>query len=417
VSRSTSTSLARALLGPAGGGFRRFWLATAVSVFGTWMAAVALAIRMYDVTGSPAWVSALLFADFTPAVVIGFALGGRLDRLPIRTALVACDLSSAAVFAVLAAVRTPWAVVALAGCAGVATGVFRPLSAAAVPLLVADDDMETATGAIGGADNAMTFLGELFGGVLVGAIGASAALGLNAVSFAASAALLATCTELARRGDVSGDQPRRWHLRETAARIRGSPVLRQIAIGWTIATFVVGVVLGVQIPLLRGTFNAEPWQVGVMLGLTALGLVAGSLFAGSRRFGRGAYPLALAGYGASVMIVGASPGLVLAGAGLALLGVFNGVAIVLNRTRAVRATGPAERASVISFLISLTVTAQAAGTIGGGLAATLISPRWAFIGFGLVALVVAAPLALSVGPRPGWELAPAPATDRDDRGP
>ena len=55
MSRSTLTSLARAVIGPAGIGFRRFWLASAISVFGTWMAAVALALRMYDVTGSPAW--------------------------------------------------------------------------------------------------------------------------------------------------------------------------------------------------------------------------------------------------------------------------------------------------------------------------------------------------------------------------
>src|SRR5436305_5784721 len=104
------------------------------------MAAVALAIRMYDVTGSPAWVSALLFAEFTPTVVIGFAAGHRLDRLPIRATLVACDLAGAAVFLGLATVSTPWAVVALAALAGVSAGTFRPLAAAAVPLLVTDDD-------------------------------------------------------------------------------------------------------------------------------------------------------------------------------------------------------------------------------------------------------------------------------------
>jgi MFS family permease len=415
VSRPTSTSLAHAVLGPAGTGFRRFWLASAISVFGTWMAAVALALRMYDVTGSPAWVSALLFAEFTPTVIIGFAIGSRLDRLRIRTTLVVCDLASVLVFLVLAAVSTPWAVVALATLAGVAAGVFRPLSASAVPLLVADDDLESATGAVGSADSGMTFLGEVLGGVLVGAVGAGAALTVNAATFAVSALLLSTCVPLARRGTTATEQPRHWHIRATVTRIRRSPVLRQIAIGWTLATFVIGVVLGVQVPLLRGTFHARPWQVGVLLGLTALGLVAGSLFAGSRRFGRNAYPLALAGYGACVMIVGASPVLGLAAVGLALLGVFNGIAIILNRTRAVRETDPAERAGVISFLISLTITAQSLGTIAGGVAATVASPRWAFIGSGLVALLVAAPLAQSVGPRPKWELRRSPWAGDDDR--
>ena len=89
----------RALVGPGGGEFRRFWLATAISVLGTWMAAIALAIRMFDMTGSPGWVSALLFAEFTPVVLIGFLVGDRLNRLRVRRSLVICDIGSAAVFA------------------------------------------------------------------------------------------------------------------------------------------------------------------------------------------------------------------------------------------------------------------------------------------------------------------------------
>jgi MFS family permease len=236
VSVPTSRSLVRAAIGPAGVGFRRFWLATSVSVLGTWMAAVALSIRMFDVTGSPGWVSALLVAEFTPTVLIGFAFGHMLDRLPLRRSLMASDLGGAAAFAALALIDTPWMVVLLAGVAGTAAGVFRPLATAAVPLMVSDDDLETATGAIGSADNAMTFLGEVIGGVLVGSIGAELALALNAVSFAGSALLISTCTSLARRGSDAPAERAAIHALATFARIRRSPVLRQIAVGWTIAT-------------------------------------------------------------------------------------------------------------------------------------------------------------------------------------
>jgi len=134
-------ALLPAVMGPSGVGFRRFWLATSVSVLGTWMAAIALSIRMYDVTGSPGWVSALLFAEFVPSVMIGLLAGNRLNRLRVRRAMVLCDLGSAVVFALLALIETPWAVVALAGTAGIAVGVFRPLATAAVPLLVSDDQL------------------------------------------------------------------------------------------------------------------------------------------------------------------------------------------------------------------------------------------------------------------------------------
>jgi MFS family permease len=403
----------RALVGPGGGEFRRFWLATAISVLGTWMAAIALAIRMFDMTGSPGWVSALLFAEFTPVVLIGFLVGDRLNRLRVRRSLVICDIGSAAVFAALALISTPWAVVALAALGGVGVGVFRPLATAAVPMLVADDDLEAANGALGSVDHTMTFLGELVGGFLVATVGANLALGLNSASFLVSAILVLSCGALAGAGRTAA--PDRTEIgiakgfaRTTLARIHASPVLLQIAIGWTITTFVIGVVLAVQVPLLRGTFHASPTVVGLLLGLDALGLVAGSVVAGSRRFGRAAYPLALAGIGGCAMIVGAAPDIALAAFGFTLLGVFNGFALVINRTRVVRDTEPAERAGVISFLIALSATGQAAGTICGGVMATLASERWAFVLFGVLALLVAAPAALMVGPRTEWNLQPSP---------
>ncbi|HEX2589273.1 MAG TPA: MFS transporter [Gaiellales bacterium] len=408
-------SLSRAWVGPPLRGFRRFWLATSISVLGTWIAAVALAIRMFDVTGSPGWVSALLFAEFTPLVLIGFLFGHRLDRLPVRGALAVSDLVAAAVFAVLAFVDEPLAVVALAGVAGIAGGVARPLSTAAVPLLVPDHELERATGALGSADNAMTFFGEVIGGVLVGTVGASVALGLNAVSFAASAAMIAGTAALARPAHLETPDSSSLRPRETMRRIRRSPVLRQIALGWAAGTVVLGVVLAVQVPLLRGEFGASPAAVGLILGLDAAGLVAGSMFAGSRTFGRAAFPLSLAGMGACVMIAGASSWLGLATFGLTALGVFNGVAIIINRTRALRATEPAERASTIAFLIALAATGQVTGTILGGALATALSPRWAFVLAGTFALLVAAPVSLVVGPRAEWQLRPSPWAERGRR--
>ena len=46
--------------------FRRFVLATAVSVLGTYAAAIALAVRTFQDTGQPAWVSAMFAAEFLP---------------------------------------------------------------------------------------------------------------------------------------------------------------------------------------------------------------------------------------------------------------------------------------------------------------------------------------------------------------
>lgn len=115
------------------------------------------------------------------------------------------------------------------------------------------------------------------------------------------------------------------------------------------------------------------------------------------------------------MIAGASSWLGLAAFGLTTVGVFNGIALVLIRTRAVRATEASERASLIAFLIALAATGQVTGTILGGALATALSPRWALVLAGMVALCIAAPVALLAGPRAEWHLQPSPWAERDRR--
>ena len=137
---------------PPGADFRRLWLATAISVFGTWAAAITLSVRMFRDTGSPEWVSALFVAEFAPAVVIGVLFAGRLDRLPPRRALVISDLVCAVCFVALAAVHQPAAVIALATVAGAAAGVFRPVALASVPVLVEEPELDAANGALTAAD-------------------------------------------------------------------------------------------------------------------------------------------------------------------------------------------------------------------------------------------------------------------------
>ena len=63
---------------------------------------------------------------------------------------------------------------------------------------------------------------------------------LNSGSFLISALLISTCAVLApapEPGEPAGPGLA-GHFRNTLGRIRQSPVLRQIAVGWSITTFV-----------------------------------------------------------------------------------------------------------------------------------------------------------------------------------
>src|SRR5581483_5424397 len=94
--------------------YRTLFLATVASGVGTWVAVIALTVDVYDRTHSAKWVSALLIADFLPAVAIGILGGPLVDRLPRRQLLIAADLVRCGVFAALPFAGSAGAIVALA---------------------------------------------------------------------------------------------------------------------------------------------------------------------------------------------------------------------------------------------------------------------------------------------------------------
>jgi len=116
-----------------------FW-ATAGSAVGTYLAALALSVDIYDRTGSGRWLAVLLIADFLPIIVIGITLGPLVDRLSRRRLMITSDLVRAATFVALPFVDEPALIVALAAVNGVATGFFRPAVWARMPSHVADDE-------------------------------------------------------------------------------------------------------------------------------------------------------------------------------------------------------------------------------------------------------------------------------------
>jgi MFS family permease len=416
----TTSRLQRLLLGlvgPASPGFRRLWLATTVSVLGTWAAVIALAVRTYDETGSAAWVSALFVAEFAPPIAIGIFLGRALDRLGVRRGLVASDLLNAAVFATLAFVHEPVAVVALALVGGAANGVFRPLSVAAVPLVVPDEELDVANGALAGIENGMTFLAQAIGGIAVALVGAAGVLGVNALTFVASALLLATCRPLRAGAAAAGPGPmvRRGllgDLRVAAATIRRSTPLLHVAVPWTLLVLLAGAANGIEVAFLRSAFGAGPAAIGAVIACMSLGLVAGSVAGGAvvRRVGA-SFPLVTLLFAAGWLACWAAPSAIAAGAAFAALGVLNGLVVVHNRSALMRESAPGERGALIAFVMAVGSAAVVAGAALGGVVATVWDPRAVFLVTAVAAAALAAPAAALIHSRDGLAARPLRAAD------
>ena len=171
--------------------FGYLFLATAGSSFGTYLAAVALTLQVYDATESGVWVAALLIADFLPIVVIGFLLGPLVDRLSRRRLMIASDLVRFGVFAALPFVDGVGGLIALAAVSGIATGFFLPAANAAIPNLVPEEELVNANSLVVTVETLSWMIGPVVAGLLVTAWGTTVPYAVNAVTFLLSAALVA----------------------------------------------------------------------------------------------------------------------------------------------------------------------------------------------------------------------------------
>jgi MFS family permease len=358
-------------------------------------------VRTYSETHQPGWVSAVFAAEYLPPVVIGLGMGSMLNRLPPRRALVVSDLVNAAVFGAVTFVHTPAAVVGLAVVAGAASGIFRPIALGVVPAVVEESQIDEANGSLAAVDTAMSSIGQAGAGALIAIIGASAVLGVNAVSFLASALLLASCRRLAAAPPEQG--PRRGaarQLRRSLRQIRRSAALRQVALSWVPMLAVVGVVNSIEVPLLLGPFKAGPAVAGLAIASATAGQVLGSLLAG--RIGRRlspVYPLCLAVLGAGILASGLSPLLGLVVLCFIVSGIANGLALVHNRSALQRATAPEDRPGILGLLIGAGAVTTTMGAAAGGVLAGVVSTRAAFVAAGALGMVTALS-ALATQPEP-----------------
>jgi MFS family permease len=384
--------------------FRLLSLATVGSAFGTWLAFVALTIDVYDRTGSAVWVSALLIADFLPAIVIGLAAGTLVDRLPRRRLMIASDLVRVAIFAALPFANEPGAIVALAAVAGFATGFFRPALYAGLPNLLDDEDLPHGNSLLQTIENLAWALGPVIGGVLVAATGPDAAYWINAVTFLVSAALLAGIPDrLLQAAPAIG----RGYWRDIAdgfALVKNSRALLTVLTAWNVIMLASAGVNVAEVVLAKDAFGAGDFGYGLLVGATGLGLALGSLLAGALLGNRAIATVYATSIGlVAVGMVGAaaSPNVWVAAFCVIVLGIGNGSAVVCNALLVQRGAPDELRGRAFTLLMSSNYVVLGVGMIAAGPLTDELGPRfvWAVAG-GLAAVAAIVGLALGRGIAP-----------------
>jgi MFS family permease len=399
--------------------FRLLALATVGSALGTWLAFVALTIDVYDRTGSAVWVSALLIADFLPAIVIGLAAGALVDRLPRRRLMIASDLARFAIFAALPFANDAVFVIVLAAAAGFATGFFRPALYAGLPNLLPDEDLPHANSLLQTIENLAWAVGPVVGGVLVAATSPDSAYWINAVTFLVSAALLAGIPDrLLQAAPAVG----RGYWRDVAdgfALVKSSRALLTVLTAWNVIMLASAGVNVAEVVLAKEAFGAGDFGYGLLVGATGVGLALGSFVAGSLLEHRAiatVYATSIALVAVGMVGAAGSPNVWVAAVCVAVLGTGNGAAVVCNALLVQRGAPDELRGRAFTLLMSSNYVVLGLGMVAAGPLTDELGPRtvWALAG-GLagVAAVVGLLLARGIGARaePGVErvLEPEPA--------
>ena len=363
--------------------FRLLALATVASALGTWLAFVALTIDVYDRTDSAVWVSALLIADFLPAIIIGVAASSLVDRLPRRRLMIASDLVRVAIFAALPFANDPGLIVALAAVAGFATGFFRPALYAGLPNLLPDEDLPHANSLLQTIENVAWAVGPVLGGLLVAATGPDAAYWFNAVTFLVSAALLAGIPDrLLQQARAVG----RGYWRDIAdgfALVKRSRALLTVLAAWNVVMLATAGANVAEVVLAKDTFDAGDFGYGLLVGVTGVGLALGSMLAGFQLEHRALATVYATSIGlVAVGMVGAAaaPGVWIAAVYVGVAGAGNGAAVVCN---------------------ALLVQRGAPDELRGRAFTLLMSSNYVVLGIGMVA---AGPLTNELGPRTVWAI-------------
>jgi MFS family permease len=263
------------------GAFRRWWFANLVSNVGSWMQTIAAQWVMTTLTSSAFLVGAIQATNL-PVLLLavpGGVLGDLLDRKKLIIAGQAVMLASAAALGALevAGLVTPAVLLILLCGIGVGQGLTGPIAQTLQPELVPAPERPQAI-ALGSVNqNLARAIGPAIGGLLLAVTSAALVFFVNATSFLAVIAVVATVSVPARVLALP-----REHVRSATVAggrfVRNSPALLAIMIRAAAFGFFASGVWALLPLVARHTLGLGSGGYGLLLGAVGIGALIGATF-------------------------------------------------------------------------------------------------------------------------------------------
>ncbi len=268
--------------------FLKLWSAQGISALGSRITRTALPILAVLTIGATVEQIAILSAlALAPGVIVGLAMGGRVDRRAKRPMLIGADLFRAALL--LTVPLTAWLgwlsmgqLYAVAALTGAATTLFQIADKAYLPALIGRSRLVEGNAKLEATDAMAEITGPGLGGLLVQAITAQLAIAFDALSFLISALLLGAIrrAEVPAASDTGDDGPTLIHdLRVGLRACVLHPLVQPVFLVEALSAFLNGVFATLYTVFALKTLGLTAATLGLVISVGGIGALFGALLA------------------------------------------------------------------------------------------------------------------------------------------
>lgn len=246
-----------------------------LSALGDWLALVALALQIEDMTDSAFAISGLFICLWAPVVLLAGHVGLLVDRFETTRLLAVVSIAQVAVATALAFVDSVAAILVLATLLGVGFAISQAAEFALVPAVAGADRVQEANGHVETARYVGFTIGPICGSLLALAGGTAVAMLVNAATFAivAVAALRLRVRRPPRVLPTGAPKPR---VRDGVTHLFAG---RDLAVAMTVA-FVSLLFMSASIPAdlvyVEDVLGVEDLGLGTVYTAWTIGMIVGS---------------------------------------------------------------------------------------------------------------------------------------------
>jgi MFS family permease len=375
--------------------YRRMFVGSATSFFGTQLTAVAVPVQMYAMTKSNAWVGVLGVAGLVPLLIFslwGGALADRLDRR--RLLLVSSTLMWLVTLSLLAQaalkVNSPWLLLGLVAVQSAAVAVTMPTRSAIIPRIVPADEMAQANTLNFTISNVATVAGPLLAGVLIGTSGGGVfwAYAADALTFTVALWAALRLPAMPPVGEVS-DKRGGWSDVMFGLRYLGTTPVLLLSFAVDIAAMALALPRALFPAVATNEFHGG---VGWLFSAIAIGAVVAGVSSGwvARVRHQGtALICAVVAWGIAVAAAGLAHQLWLVVIFLAIGGAADLVSSVYRQTMLLTYAPDELRGRLQGVFTAVVAGGPRLGDLRAGLSASAVGTTTAWVGGGIAASVVA----------------------------